>query len=121
MGYIERLGEKDVEYFGGNRILGWAYFKLPFPLGDKSKALELLEEACDQTLDSNGNISIHSTNVVYYAQILAAKGKEAKAKDILKKFIKVGSSEESLREYNEDRIPETLEEIEEAKKILERL
>jgi hypothetical protein len=118
MEYILGLGQKDVESFGANRILGRSYFKLPFPLGDKNKSLELLEEGFEQTLDSTGEISSHSTNVIYFAEVLIAKSKAAKAKDILTKLVAKGDSLDTLSEYNEERIPETKIDIEEAKKLL---
>jgi hypothetical protein len=121
MGHIETLGAKDVESYGANRILGWAYFKLPFPLGDKSKSLELLSEAAKKTTDAAFGITNHSTNLLYLAQILIARGDEAQAKELLTKFVAVGKDEATLAKYNDERIPETKEEIEEAKKILEKL
>lgn len=116
--YIYALGEEDVESYGAHRILARAYYSLPFPLGDNSKALELMQEANEQTLDSTGEISSHSTNVIYYADVLIAKNKKDLAKKILQKLIERSSN---LEEYNEDRIPESKEDIEIAKRTLERL
>ncbi len=121
MEYIQTLGEMDVEYYGPNRILCRSYFKLPFPLGDRSKAYQLIQEAFEQTMDENGQISIHSTNVLYYAEILIARDETAKAKEMLETLIAKGASEETLRAYNEERMPETKADIEEAKRILARL
>jgi hypothetical protein len=121
MNYIKVLGEQDVEYYGANRILGWAYYKLPFPLGDKSMAFDLLKAAHDKTLDSTGSISTHSTNVLYLAQVLIYNGEEAQARKILTKLVEMGSDVTTATRYNEERVPETLEEIEEAKALLEKI
>jgi hypothetical protein len=121
MEHIQQLDEVDVEYYGPNRILCRSYFKLPFPLGDRSKAFQLIKEAYEQTLDANGEISIHSTNVLYYAEILIARDETEQAKEMLTKLISKGESEETLRAYNDERMPETKADIMEAKRILARL
>lgn len=119
--YILQLGEKEVEDYGANRILGRAYYTLPFPLGDAKLSLRLLQEAHQKTLSSDGVISRHSTNVLYYAETLILQGQKELAKKLLTRLVEVAGSTPSLLSYNDDRVPETKDDAQTAKKILSRL
>lgn len=124
MEYIIEMGQAHVEYYGANRVLGRAYYKLPFPLGSNRKSLAYLEEAFNQTLDDGGDVSLHALNVIYYADTLIAIGGSAnreKARQILTKFIEKTKDQEAIDQYNPDRIPETRREVGLAKDVLDRL
>lgn len=115
MNSIISLGKKEIEWFGANRILGRAFYKLPFPLGSKKKAYNYLKEAFDAT--KNGNeVSVHGLNNLYLADLLIAVGKSSQAKKILETFVTMDP--ETLCP---ERVPETKEEIQMALKKLETL
>lgn len=107
------LGKKDIEWFGANRILGRAFYKLPFPLGSKKKAYDYLKEAFDNT-KGNFEVSVHGLNNIYLADLLVAIGKKDEAKKILETFVSLDP--ETLCP---DRLPETKEEMLMAQKKLE--
>jgi hypothetical protein len=112
---ILNLGYKKIEWYGANRILGRAYYKLPFPLGSKKKAYNYLKEAFDNTKEGN-KVSVHGLNNLYMADLLIAIGKKAQAKKLLETFVSLDA--ETLCPA---RVPETKMEMEEAKKKLETL
>ncbi len=114
------MGQKEVVAFGPNRVLGRAYYKLPFPLGSKKKALSLHKEAFAKTLHPVYKVSTYGVNNLYFAQTLAANGKSAQAKKILNMFIKV-ETDGALNTFAPDRVVETREEIKEAKELLKDL
>lgn len=112
---ILSMGMKKTEWYGANRILGRAYYKLPFPLGSKKKSYNFLKEAFDNT--KNGNkVSIHGLNNLYLADLLIAIGKKEQAKKLLEAFVSLDA--ETL---NPARIPETKAEMEEARVKLQDL
>lgn len=112
MKQVIKLGYKHLEAYGAYRILGRAYYKLPAPLGSNNKSLKYLEEAFNGTMNGN-DISNYGLNVNFYAQTLIAMKKKDQAKKILESFVK-----KDPETFNPSRVPETKEEIEEAKKIL---
>ncbi|MFN8369714.1 MAG: hypothetical protein U0T83_03710 [Bacteriovoracaceae bacterium] len=112
---IIKLKKVQVQDFGAFRILGRAYYKLPWPLGDKELSLKYLKTANTKTAVAEGDISINSTNVVYYADILIAKGLIAEAKQVLSGLIAKNDN------YNPRRVPETIKDKKEAQNILSKL
>jgi hypothetical protein len=104
-----------VQDYGAYRILGRAFYKLPFPLGSNKKALKYLETAFDETKNGN-DISHHGLNVIYYANVLIAEDNKALAKTILNSFVL-----KNPETFNTARIPETKDEQLEAKDILKSL
>ena len=109
------MGMKKTEWYGANRILGRAYYKLPFPLGSKKKSYKYLKEAFDNT--KNGNkVSIHGLNNIYMADLLIAIGKKDQAKKLLETFISLDP--ETLCP---SRVPETKAEMAEARVKLQTL
>lgn len=112
---IIEMGMQKTEWFGANRILGRAYYKLPFPLGSKKKSYNYLKEAFDNT--KNGNkVSVHGLNNLYLADLLVAIGKQDQAKKLLEAFVALDP--ETLCP---ERVPETKAEMEEAKAKLQTL
>jgi len=112
---IRNLGQEKLEHYGANRILGRAYYKLPFPLGSKKKAYSYLSEAVKETKEGN-KVSVLGLNNLYLADLLVAIGKRSSAKELLQAFVEADAAT-----LNPERVPETLEEQEEARKKLERL
>ncbi len=104
-----------VQDYGAYRILGRAFYKLPFPLGSNKKALKYLETAFDETKNGH-DISHHGLNIIYYANVLIAEDNKALAKTILTSFV----SKDPMT-FNVERIPETKDELIEAKEILKGL
>lgn len=97
------------EGYGANRILGRLYFKLPgWAGGSTEKALKNLEI----TATKAPNFAI---NVWYYAETLSTKDK-GKAKDLLRDLLT-----KDPKTLNADRVPETIEDFVEAKRILAEL
>ncbi|MBF0363064.1 MAG: hypothetical protein HQK49_18735 [Oligoflexia bacterium] len=125
MQYIYDLGEEQVIEYGAPRILGRLLYKLPGIFGgDTKKSLEYLEKANNSSLCDAGDISRHSTNVVYYADTLISIGGEEnkkKARKILEALVKKGESMESLNLYSPDLIAEAKRDIEIAKNTLKNL
>lgn len=114
MEYIISMGFEAIEAYGPSRILGRAYYKLPSPLGSKSKSRYYLSQAFDNTL--KGDISVNGLNNLFYADLLIATGEADVAKKILTSFVAVDATT-----FNLERIPETKQEIEEAKTKLKDL
>lgn len=112
---IVNLGHKEVEHYGAYRILGRAYYKLPFPLGSKSKAFKFLSEAVKNTKEGN-EVSVVGLNNLFLADVLVSLGKRDSAKGLLEAFVNADA-----QTLNLERVPETLEEQEEAKEKLQRL
>lgn len=101
-----KAGE-TLEGYGSSRMLGRINFVLPPKLGgDYKTAVKLLKKARD-------NAPTYASNIHYYAEALykedATKGE---AKDILDKLLK-----QDPKTYNLNRIPETEDEFEAAKKF----
>ncbi len=108
------LGQEEIENYGAHRVLGRAFFKLPFFAGGSDKKAEkFLKEAFENTLSDDGEVSVHGLNNLYYAEVLEKRNKKARACEILNSF-----SKQSFETLLETRIPETKEEIEAAKKMI---
>lgn len=112
---IIALKMSHIQDYGAFRILGRAFYKLPFPLGSNKKALTYLEKAFEETKNGN-DVSINGLNTVFYANVLIAEGQQSKAKTILSAFIA-----KDAETFNVDRIPETKDEQAEAKELLKNL
>lgn len=112
---IIKLGQASVNSYGPYRILGRAYFVLPSPLGSREKSERYLKRAYKKSLNQNGK-SIYGLNVIYYAEVLISRDKSDIAKDILLSFL--SSDPETI---NLERIPETKEEFEIAKNLLDKI
>jgi hypothetical protein len=96
------------EYYGGSRILGRVYFKLPgFAGGSQAKSLQYLQNAYD-------NAKNDSLNVLYYAETLWAgsSADKQKARNILDEMLR-----NDPKTYNPNRVPETIEEFVDARKL----
>lgn len=109
---IIKLNMAYVQDYGAYRILGRAFYKLPFPLGSNQKSLNYLKTAFEETKHGQ-DISHSSINVIYYANVLIAVDQNALAKTILTSLINKDPAS-----YNKDRIPETIDDQAEAKTIL---
>ena len=118
--YIDGIKDNDGEElmaFGYNRLLGQLLFKLPWPKGDKKKALRLAKEGFENTINEDFGVSEHGLNNLYYAESLIAAGKKGLARKILSKFVAITNYED----FNSERIPETKSEQAKARKILANL
>jgi hypothetical protein len=118
------LGFEQIKSYGPARVLGRAFFKLPYPLGDLEKSKKYLEDAFYQSIDEGQTISRYDVNVTYYAEVLIALGDDEsvnKAVTILNTFVSLEKDPAALKAYNADRVPETKKEIQRAKLILESL
>lgn len=105
--------DATIDSYGPNRILGRMYFKLPgFAGGDNKKSLEHLKLAMDSANPP------HVLNSVFYAETLIAVKKKDDACDVLDEVIKKATDEGDA--YNPARIPETKEELAEAKALNEK-
>lgn len=117
MNYIIKAKMGATESYGAFRILGKAYYKLPSPMGSKSKSLKYLKHAFDKTLHSVHNtISAYGSNTIYLAELYIATGKKAEAKKMLETFVSVNPET-----FNTERVPETKAEMAEAKVLLNNL
>lgn len=114
---IIKLKRKSLNFYGAARILGKAYFELPFnyDIGGK-KQKKYLTEAYTKTLNEEGTFSVHSLNTLYYADWLIDQEREDEAREILEAFVAADA-----QTLNPSRIPETLADQETAKKTLEEL
>lgn len=116
---IDDLKEPQTQFYGANRILGKAYMKLPIPWGSNKESLNYLSEAFEKTIGNDPDgISSYGINCLYYAEILETTGERELAKMILEALVSKGESEESLRQYNPERVPESKKEIKAAKAAL---
>lgn len=114
---IIALKMQHVQDYGAFRILGRAFYKLPFPLGSNKKAYSYLEKACEETKHPKYGISKNALNVVYFANIMIATGYADDAKKMLKTLVDI----KDLNDYNPDRIPETKVEQADAATLLNKL
>lgn len=112
MQMIIRLKQNHINFYGANRVLGRAYYKLPFPLGSTKKSLRFLKEAYEKSVNADG-ASNHGINILYYAETLISSGDKAEAKRILDEFLA-----QDANTLNPERIPETFEEQEDARELL---
>ena len=115
---IISMGQAAVENYGANRILGRAFFKLPWPLGGDKKSYEKLIVAFNKTLDPATGISTHSTNNLYLAETLISIDEDEEleqARMILTKMLEVGTS------MDPNRVPETAEDLVLAQELLDDL
>lgn len=100
------LDGESFEGYGADRILGRLYFKLPpFAGGSIAKALKHLATSFSEAKD-------YALNVHYYAEALFNSGEKARAREILDDMLK-----QDPKTYNPARVPETVEEFADAKKL----
>ncbi len=96
--------------FGPNRVYGIMYLEMPAIVGgDLEVALSNLQTAYE-------NAPEYSDNVFWYAKALLKNKEKERAIGLFEKLISV-----DLQKYNPERIPETMFDISEAKKILEKI
>ncbi|MCY4644452.1 MAG: hypothetical protein OXB88_07520 [Bacteriovoracales bacterium] len=110
---IIEMGYEHIYDYGPYRVLGRIRHKAPdfLPLGSKEEAEVFLGKAFENTLVSEEvSVSRYGLNNLYYAQTLKARGKKSRGCEILGLFVR--QDPEAL---NRDRIPETKDEIEEAR------
>jgi hypothetical protein len=110
MNHMTRNNEPGETFdgYGANRVLGRIYFKLPSMFGgSRDLSLKYLKEAHDRAR----NVPL---NTVYYAETLNSGDAtdQALAKKILDELLS-----HDPKSYNPDRIPETMEEFELARKL----
>ncbi len=126
---IKKLKQPQVESYGAHRILGRAYYKIPKLLGGSKKkshkylklAVAKTELTATKTSDKNRIvISSYAINNVYLAETLIKLKKKTEAKNLLTKFITFVETN-GYEAYNADLVPETMDEIVNAKKILKDL
>ncbi len=113
---IKQLDTSDFEPgetyagYGADRILGAIYLRAPVALGgDVNKAVITLKKAYE-------NAKNHSTNIIFYAEALIVTGETQKAKGLLTNLL-----QEDPETFNPIRIPETKDDMKEAKKLLEKI
>lgn len=112
---IIALKMQHVQDYGAFRILGRAFYKLPFPLGSNKKSLDYLEKGFENT--KNGNeCSVNGLNTIYLANVLIAEDNKSRAKQILSCLVK-----QNAETLNPNRIPETKDEQVEAAQLLKNL
>lgn len=121
MDKIIALGQNATQDYGVHRILGRAYFKLPWPLGSNTDSVNHLKTAVNNTLAVvNGvtqKFSKHGTNNTFLAETLIAIGGDEElelAEEILKGYLAA-----DLATLYPERLPENKEEVAIAKKLLE--
>jgi len=86
---LDTLGIASNHMYGGYRILGRAYFKIPGLLGgDMNKAAKYLSIAVAKTLVAGQIYSAEGSNNIFYADVLHEQGDDQKATAILTAFIK---------------------------------
>lgn len=96
--------------YGPNRVYGIMYLEMPAIVGgDIEIALSNLRTAFE-------NAPEYSDNIFWYAKALLKNKEKEKAIELFEQLISV-----DLQKYNPDRIPETMHDISEAKKILEKI
>lgn len=118
---IKTLKQPQTEFYGAHRILGRAYFKIPKLLGgSKKKSKKYLELAVKKTLLEGTSISIYPTNNTYLAETWMKVKYKTKAKQLLIEFITYVETN-GHEAYNADLVPETMDEIVVAKKLLQEL
>ncbi len=98
---------KEIDYYGPNRLLGRLYFKLPWPLGDTQKSIELLEEAYEEAPKC-------LRNAVYLADSINSEDKQ-RACELLSDVLS-----EDAETFNPDLVAENKGDQEEAKKLFKR-
>jgi hypothetical protein len=111
---------ETIDGYGPDRTLGKMYFKLPpvnpyGPTGSRTQALFALERAVK---NANTPATRVALNTVYLAEVLkAGNGAEkARGKQLLQELI--STVERDASAYNPNRVPESLDEIAEAKELL---
>jgi hypothetical protein len=99
--------DKTVQDYGSNRTRSRALHKLPF--GSKDDAEALLQEAFENTFNEDFGLSRNSTTVFYYLDILVKNNKAEKFCEVADAFYELSDlDDEELLEYNADKLPETL-------------
>jgi hypothetical protein len=100
---------KEIDSYGPNRTLGRMYFKLPGMFGgDNQKSEALLHEAVEKSVERN------TLNTLYLAEVLVANGKKPEARKVLDEAL---AFENEPAKYNENRIPETMDEMKELRAL----
>jgi hypothetical protein len=104
--------------FGVLRIQGRLMYTLPPPQGNLDVAVQKLQQAFKLTGGdaATKKTSRNGSNVLYLAEALTKKGggNEVVAKQLLQDFVNATATAEEIAALNPDRIPETIEEREEA-------
>ncbi len=102
---------REYDGWGANRTLGHLFAELPPLFGRDTQAAErLLREAVDRTPSDAPN----GLNIVYLAEVLVKNDKKAEARQLLDRFLAAGSNPEA---YNPARVPETRDELREARRL----
>lgn len=118
---IKDLKKPETESAGALRILGRAYFKLPGLLGGSNKkSLQYLNKANQMTLHPEAGVSLNPTNIVYLAETMIEENQITLAKALLNKFVDFVEAN-GAEKYNSELIPETMDEVANAKKVLNKL
>ncbi|MCY4642990.1 MAG: hypothetical protein OXB88_00065 [Bacteriovoracales bacterium] len=120
MNDIIDLGYEEIQHYGAHRALGRIEYFMPwYAGGDKTLSKEYHKKAFENTLVSDTiKVSVHGLNNLYYADILSHKDfKEIDlACHILQTFV-----EQDPKTLLKSRIPETIYEMEEARKKIKSL
>ncbi|GAB4406937.1 MAG: hypothetical protein OHK0056_06500 [Bacteriovoracaceae bacterium] len=107
---IDQL-DTTVQDYGSSRTRARALHKLPF--GNKDEALSIISNAFDKTMSDSFDLSKNSTTVLYYLDLLVKTKKDVekfcKTYDAFSELTEFSADE--LRDYNEDRVPETLSDL----------
>ena len=112
VGSEEMVPGTRIDGNGPNRVLGRLYFKLPGLFGgSQSESLRHLKKAYDEAK----NVALNS---VYYAETL--NGGDRSERELAKKIL-ADLLKENPATYNADRTPETFEEFELAKQLLDQI
>lgn len=125
LGYLDKIMERNarnglpgenIDGDGPNRMSGRIYFKLPGILGgSRAKSLQYLEKAIKNSEENNYKVPL---NHVYYAETLSTgNGAErARAKQVLTEILQINPEI-----YNPKRIPESRQELEQARILLSKI
>ena len=111
---------ESIDGYGPDRTLGKMYFKLPpvnpyGPTGSRTQALFSLERAVKNANTPSTRVAL---NTVYLAEVLKAgsSAEKARGKQLLVDLISTVERDPSA--FNPNRIPESMDEIAEAKDLL---
>jgi hypothetical protein len=103
-----------VQWYGGNRIMGRAFLKVPFE--SSSEGLALLEEAYKKTLMTKYDVttSVNATTTLYYLEGLKKLDRVNEFCTTYLEFYNFSElSDEQKAEFNSSLIPETKREVRE--------
>lgn len=102
--------DKSVEEYGSLRTRARVLHKLPF--GDKADAEKLLEQAASLTMNETFGIGNNTTANLYYLDILAKNRKAEKFCEVYAGMEELSkASDEELKEFNPEKLPETKNDI----------